>query len=57
VDFFTYPTVRSLARHLDQAQQDPVNVIESQQRALGQKTNMLRRRQEFRARTDRQETV
>jgi amino acid adenylation domain-containing protein len=57
LDFFTYPTVRSLAHHLNQAQEEPVNVTESQQRALRQKTNMLRRRQEFRARTDKQETV
>jgi amino acid adenylation domain-containing protein len=43
VDFFTYPTVRALARHLEEtAEQKPVSVSESQQRASRQKANALR---------------
>jgi amino acid adenylation domain-containing protein len=63
LDFFTYPTVRSLARHLDQAHEEPIKQVdpgkmsESQQRASRQKGSMLRRRQEFRARPDRKETA
>ncbi len=43
VDFFTYPTVRALARHLEEtAEKKQVIVSDSQQRASRQKANALR---------------
>jgi amino acid adenylation domain-containing protein len=44
VDFFTYPTVRALARHLEETgEKKQVSVSDSQQRASRQKANALRR--------------
>ena len=46
VDFFTYPTVRTLAQRLEEsAEKKPVNVTDSQMRAARQKAGMLRHRQ------------
>jgi len=46
VDFFTYPTVRTLAQRLeDTAEKKHAVVAESQQRASRQRANMLRHRQ------------
>jgi amino acid adenylation domain-containing protein len=46
VDFFTYPTVRTLAQRLEEAEEkDAVSVSDSQLRAARQKAGVLRQRQ------------
>jgi acyl carrier protein len=46
VDFFTYPTIRTLAQRLDEAAEaNPVNIFDSQLRAARQKAGVLRHRQ------------
>jgi|GEM_PF-166635 len=46
VDFFTYPTVRTLAQRLEEAsEKNPLNVSDSQLRAARQKAGALRHRQ------------
>jgi len=46
VDFFTYPTVRTLAQRLEEAaEKKPVSVSDSQLRAARQKAGVLRHRQ------------
>jgi amino acid adenylation domain-containing protein len=46
VDFFTYPTIRTLAQRLDEAAEaNPVNIFDSQLRAARQKAGALRHRQ------------
>lgn len=46
VDFFTYPTVRTLAQRLEEAAEaNPVNISDSQLRAARQKAGALRHRQ------------
>jgi acyl carrier protein len=46
VDFFTYPTVRTLAQRLEEAAEaNPVNIFDSQLRAARQKAGVLRHRQ------------
>jgi acyl carrier protein len=57
VDFFTYPTVRSLAQRLEETEEKPINISDSQERAARQKANMLRRRQNAGARKHEKETV
>jgi amino acid adenylation domain-containing protein len=49
VDFFTYPTVRTLARRLEEApEKKHASVADSQQRAARQKANALRQWQNMR---------
>jgi amino acid adenylation domain-containing protein len=46
MDFFTYPTIRTLAQRLDEAAEaNPVNIFDSQLRAARQKAGVLRHRQ------------
>jgi amino acid adenylation domain-containing protein len=46
VDFFTYPTVRTLAHHMEEAaEKNPANTSDSQLRAARQKAGALRHRQ------------
>jgi surfactin family lipopeptide synthetase A len=46
VDFFAYPTVRTLAQRLEEAEEkDAVSVSDSQLRAARQKAGVLRHRQ------------
>jgi phosphopantetheine binding protein len=46
VDFFTYPTVRTLAQRLeDSSEKKPMNVTDSQTRAARQRAGILRHRQ------------
>jgi acyl carrier protein len=46
VDFFTYPTVRTLADHMEEAaEKNPANTSDSQLRAARQKAGALRHRQ------------
>jgi hypothetical protein len=46
VDFFTYPTVRTLAQRLEEAvEKNPMSVSDSQLRAARQKAGVLRHRQ------------
>jgi amino acid adenylation domain-containing protein len=57
VDFFTYPTVRALAQRLEETEEKPINISDSQERAARQKANLLRRRQSAGARKQETETV
>jgi len=57
VDFFTYPTVRALAQRLEETEEKPINISDSQERAARQKANMLRRRQSAGERKHEKETV
>ncbi len=57
VDFFTYPTVRALAQRLEETEEKPIDISDSQERAARQKANMLRRRQSAGARQHEKETV
>ena len=57
VDFFTYPTVRSLAQRLEETEEKPISISDSQERAARQKANMLRRRQSAGERKHERETA
>lgn len=58
VDFFTYPTVRTLAEHLEGTSEiTRVNVADSQRRAAWQKMNILRLRQMAQQDKGEKETV
>jgi amino acid adenylation domain-containing protein len=45
VDFFTYSTIRSLARHLDQMEEKPVSASDSKSRAERHREHLRRRAQ------------
>lgn len=57
VDFFTYPTVRSLAQRLEETEEKPIDISDSQERAARQRANMRRRRQSSGERKHEKEIV
>ncbi|HEY6352691.1 MAG TPA: amino acid adenylation domain-containing protein [Candidatus Angelobacter sp.] len=57
MDFFTYPTIRSLARGLEQTEEKPISISDSQERAARQKANLRMRRLRALEREQQQEAV